>query len=189
MADDPTDPTTSEPSTGDENNTTAAADLGDAGKKALDAERKARRDAEKRARDLEARIKEFEDRDKSEVEKLQEELADRDARLADLPNQIRQQVVRFASMASAAGFVDPEDALLNLGDIDLADVDAVDAALKDLADRKPHLVRQAGPRPAEKVTTRPKAPSGTSLGGPDQDPKAAEKVRAAEALRALAGSR
>ena len=46
--------------------------LGDAGKKALDAERREKRAAEKRASDLEARLKEFEDRDKSEAQKLLE---------------------------------------------------------------------------------------------------------------------
>lgn len=44
----------------------ATADLGDAGKKALDAERREKRAAEKRAAELEARLKEFEDRDKTE---------------------------------------------------------------------------------------------------------------------------
>ena len=44
----------------------ATGDLGDAGKKALDAERRDKRAAEKRAADLEARLKEFEDRDKTE---------------------------------------------------------------------------------------------------------------------------
>ena len=44
----------------------AMGDLGDAGKKALDAERRDKRAAEKRAADLEARLKEFEDRDKTE---------------------------------------------------------------------------------------------------------------------------
>jgi cell division septum initiation protein DivIVA len=45
----------------------ATGDLGDAGKKALDAERREKRAAEKRAADLEARLKEFEDRDKTET--------------------------------------------------------------------------------------------------------------------------
>lgn len=44
----------------------ATGELGDAGKKALDAERRDKRAAEKRATDLEARLKEFEDRDKTE---------------------------------------------------------------------------------------------------------------------------
>lgn len=50
-------------------------DLGDSGKKALDAERKARRDAERRATDLESRLKTIEDKDKSETERLTEENA------------------------------------------------------------------------------------------------------------------
>ena len=50
----------------------ATGDLGDAGKKALDAERRDKRAAEKRAADLEARLKEFEDRDKTESTKALE---------------------------------------------------------------------------------------------------------------------
>ena len=46
--------------------------LGDAGKKALDAERKEKRAAERRAAELESRLKEFEDRDKTEAQKLAE---------------------------------------------------------------------------------------------------------------------
>jgi cell division septum initiation protein DivIVA len=46
--------------------TPATGELGDAGKKALEAERRDKRAAEKRAADLEARLKEFEDRDKTE---------------------------------------------------------------------------------------------------------------------------
>lgn len=52
--------------------TPATGDLGDAGKKALDAERRERRAAEKRAADLEARLKDLEDRDKSETAKAAE---------------------------------------------------------------------------------------------------------------------
>jgi cell division septum initiation protein DivIVA len=44
----------------------ATGELGDAGKKALEAERRDKRAAEKRASELEARLKEFEDRDKTE---------------------------------------------------------------------------------------------------------------------------
>jgi cell division septum initiation protein DivIVA len=52
--------------TGATDNQPATGELGDAGKKALDAERREKRAAEKRAADLEARLKEFEDRDKTE---------------------------------------------------------------------------------------------------------------------------
>lgn len=45
--------------------------LGDAGKRALDAERKARADAERRAKEAEAKLKEADDAKLSEVERLQ----------------------------------------------------------------------------------------------------------------------
>ena len=47
--------------------------LGEAGKKALEAERAARKEADKLLADARNKIKEFEDRDKSETQKLQEE--------------------------------------------------------------------------------------------------------------------
>lgn len=149
-----------------------ATDLGDAGKKALDTERAARKEAERK-------LKDFEDRDKSELQKLQDELAERDARLSDLPKQARTQAIRFASQATTAGFLDPEDALLNLADVDLSDGDAVKAALSELADRKPHLVRQDRKKPA----TRPKP----ATGEPSDDPTGGikGKERAAAALRQM----
>jgi len=178
MAD--TDTTTNEPATGDATENTTD-QLGDPGRKALDAERKARRDAEKSARELERRLKELEDRDKSDLQLLQETLAEKDAQLAELPKQIRSQVVRFASMASRAGFLDPEDALLNI-DVDLGDPEAVQAALTDLTERKPHLVRQpATPKPADKLPARPTPHGGQLLGTPAGDQDA--KERAAAALR------
>lgn len=51
-------------------------DLGDAGKRALEAERKARAAAERRAKDAETKLKEAEDADKSEVERLRGQVAD-----------------------------------------------------------------------------------------------------------------
>ena len=47
--------------------------LGEAGKKALDAERTARKAADKALADATAKIKEFEDRDKSETQRITEE--------------------------------------------------------------------------------------------------------------------
>lgn len=58
-------------------------DLGDGGKKAIDAERRARRDAEKRVREYEERLKAFEDRDKSDAEKMAERVAKAEARAAE----------------------------------------------------------------------------------------------------------
>lgn len=80
MADDPTQ----EPAKGEDKPDT---DLGEGGKKALEAERKARKAAEKQMKELQDRLKELEDADKSEGDKLRDQLKqaekDRDdARLA-----------------------------------------------------------------------------------------------------------
>lgn len=85
MADDPKDPSAKDdpkdpaPGTKDDPN-----DLGETGKKALDAERKARRQAEKEKKELEDRLKALEDKDKSESEKLADKLkhAENDAATA-----------------------------------------------------------------------------------------------------------
>jgi hypothetical protein len=75
MADEPED----QPATGDDQPT----DLGDAGKKALDAERKARRDAERRVKELEEQQKARDDQDKTEVERLTERLTTAEKAAAD----------------------------------------------------------------------------------------------------------
>lgn len=159
--------------------------LGDPGKKALDAERQARRDAEKQLKEVSARLSEYEDRNKTELEKLQEQVAERDRQLGELPSQVRKQAIRFASLATSAGFVDPEDALLNISDrVDIADEAAVTAALGDLAERKPHLVRE---QPAKKPPSRPKVPASTTATQP-ADGGLTGKERAAAALRQFRNS-
>jgi flagellar motility protein MotE (MotC chaperone) len=57
--------------------------LGDAGKKALDAERAARASAEKERNALAAKVKELEDRDKSDIDKATERLADAEKKAAE----------------------------------------------------------------------------------------------------------
>lgn len=127
-----------------------------------------------------AKFDEGEAASKSELQRLQDAVAERDAQLADLPRQARSQAIRFASKATQAGFLDPEDALTFLADgVDLADDAAVKVALDELAERKPHLVRQP---PAKKLPARPKArPSGDSEESADEG--ATGKERAAAALR------
>lgn len=168
MADDQTPDDSATDDTGDDK----PSNLGDAGKKALDAERAARRDAERQ-------LKELQDRDKSELQKLHDDLKERDTQIAALPGQVRQQAIRFASQATRAGFLDPEDALAFI-DVDLADDDAVKKALADLAERKPHLVRS---EVKKKLPTRPKPDNGT----PDEAATGGlkGKERAAAALRQL----
>lgn len=73
--DPPTDPPGATPPADPPADPAPTDDLGDAGKRALDAERKARREAEARAKtneDAAARLKELEDAQKSEQERLQE---------------------------------------------------------------------------------------------------------------------
>lgn len=130
--------------------------------------------------DLKAKAQQFDqmsEQNKTELQKLQDAVAERDAQLADLPKQARSQAIRFASQATSAGFLDPEDALLNLADVDLSDSDAVKTALDELAERKPHLVRQDKKKPA----TRPKPAKGDADDGPDKG--LSGKERAAAALR------
>jgi cell division septum initiation protein DivIVA len=69
--------------TGADDTMPATGDLGDAGKKALDAERRDKRAAEKRATDLEAKLKEFEDRDKTESTRVIERAEAAEKRATD----------------------------------------------------------------------------------------------------------
>jgi hypothetical protein len=128
-----------------------------------------------------ARLDEVDKASKTEVQKLQDEIKERDGKLAALPGELRKQVIRFASQASKAGFIDPEDALMGI-DADLADNDAVKTALADLAERKPHLVR------TEKAKTerRPKPLKGDAA---DDDLPPPGKERAAAALRQFSATR
>lgn len=135
--------------------------------------------ANKEAETARQKLKEIEDRDKSELTRAQEALAEKDQALAALPKQVRQQVLGFASAASQKGFLDPEDALAFMPDsIDMADKTAVNEALDDLAQRKPHLVRRQ-----KSLPERPKAAKGANAGDPDDGLKG--KERAAAAFRQL----
>jgi hypothetical protein len=132
--------------------------------------------------DLKAKAAKFDEADaasKTELQKLQDAVAERDSKLADLPRQVRAQAIRFASKATQAGFLDPEDALTFLAnDVDLADDDAVKAALDELAERKPHLVRKD---PVKKLPARPRPKKGADDDEPDNGLEG--KERAAAALR------
>jgi peptidoglycan hydrolase CwlO-like protein len=135
--------------------------------------------------DLKAKAAKFDEADaasKTELQKLQDAVAERDTKLADLPREVRKQAIRFASMAAQKGFLDPEDALVFI-DADLADEDAVKAALDDLAERKPHLVKA----PAKKLPARPKPKPGDDAEDPADG--AVGKERAAAALRQMRSTR
>jgi hypothetical protein len=132
--------------------------------------------------DLKAKAAKFDEAQaasKTELQQLQDAIAERDAKLADLPRQARAEAIRFSSKATAKGFLDPEDALTFLAaDVDLSDDAAVEAALDALAERKPHLLRIESPK--KKLPARPKPDAGDEGTQGDQP---AGKERAAAALR------
>lgn len=132
--------------------------------------------------DLKAKAEKFDEAEsatKSELQKLQDAIAERDAKLADLPKQARKQAIRFASKATTKGFLDPEDALVFI-DADLADEAAVETALDDLAQRKPHLVREP---PKKKPSERPRPKAGGAAEDDAGEDRTKGKERAAAALR------
>lgn len=105
---------------------TAPEELGDAGKKALEAERKARRAAEKAAAEAAAKIRQYEDAQKSEAERLA-------ARVAEL-----EQAAATATAEAARQRIVNETGL----PADLADliVGADEDAMRATAERiKAHL--------------------------------------------------
>ena len=137
--------------------------------------------------DLKAKAAKYDEADaasKTELQKLQDAVTERDAKIAQLPVEARKQAIRFASAAVARGFLDPEDALVFI-DADLADDAAVKAALDELAERKPHLVREPNPktppkRPKPKAGSEGEEAAGAGLDG---------KERAAAALRQFSQTR
>ena len=86
------------------------------------------------------------------------------------------------SAALAAGFADPDDAVALVGTADVENAEAAAAKVKELADKKPHLLRtgEAGP-----------APIGAPLGGsaPTVDPDDPKAGLGADILGYLKGGR
>ena len=161
------------------------ADLGDNGKKVLDQERARAKDAAASAKaaaaaeaaakaenaKLLARIQEFEDRDKSELEKAQATAERNAARAEAADRRVVATEIRLA--AAAAEFVDPSDAISVLG-TDLAsyvqdgvvDTAAIEAAVADLLEKKPHWKKL--PAPAAPVVEPPKRATPAPVADPAQ---------------------
>lgn len=146
---------------------TPPADLGDAGKKALDAMKtkwRAERDARKDAEDKLAAASKKPAGDDAPV--------DVDELRKQLQTEAKAEVLRDRALdkieAKAAGrFKDPEDALLRLGrnvddfiDNGQIDLEAIEDALVDLLEKRPDFgVTQGDPEPRKRFT-------GTGDGGP-----------------------
>lgn len=111
----------------------------------------------------EAQLSELE-RERKAREQAEKDLADAQTRATTLE---RSQWVKDAALVN--GFADPDDAvhLISIGELD--DQDSARAAVTELAERKPHLLRQQndGPRPMGGAPAAPRAESSTD------DPKAA----------------
>ncbi|MEV4246972.1 hypothetical protein AB0J63_26610 [Streptosporangium canum] len=160
-ADDPGNP---DPEPEPEPDPDTASDLGDKGKKALDAMKVERNQARRELAELRRqqteqakKLAEFEDRDKSESEKLaaRAEKAEARAKAADA-RTVKAEVKALAADA----FADPTDADL-LGDLskyvsdDGIDIESIQADLDALLDRKPHLRKQAAAIPKKQPKPDP----------------------------------
>lgn len=130
-------------------------DLRDAGKRALAAERDARKAAEDRAKAAEAKLQEHEDAKLGETERLGKKLADAESENLHLKAELNDAKVDRAIERAAlqAGFIDAEDAvmqvnrtLLTIDSDGIVKSETLETALKDLADRKPHLLGESNGR-------------------------------------------
>ncbi|MGW4728856.1 hypothetical protein ACWEQC_06695 [Streptomyces shenzhenensis] len=168
-ADPPVDPAPADPDPADPE---GAGNLGDAGKRALDAmkternaAKKAAADEKKRADAAERKVREYEDAQKSDLEKAQGE-AERATAQAEAATK---RAVTAEVRAAAADFADSDDAIAFLdlsayaddnGDID---TEQIRTDLAALLVRKPHLrkpaAQPADPQP-DPGTTRPKPDPG-----------------------------
>lgn len=162
--------------------------LGDAGKRALQAERDRAKAAEKRAKALEKRLDEAETAQLDENERAIKEAADK-AR-ADTLAEVNGRIAAAEARALAASKTrDPEAAVQLLGDLsdfvaDTGDVDAdaMSAALDDLLERKPYLKPEATATApaggADQGRRQPAdAPSLDDLEDPDKVLEAARALR------------
>lgn len=109
MSDTATEPTTTDTPVPEP--VAPAEELGDAGKRALEAERKARRAAEKASADALAKVKEYEDAQKSESERLAAKVSELEARAAKAEaDALRQRIVSEAGIpADLADLVSGSD--------------------------------------------------------------------------------
>lgn len=105
------------PAKGDDDGKGGDDKLGDAGKRALDAERAQRKAAEKRARDAEKRAQDLEDANKSEQEKAVD--AARNEGKAEATREANTKVARAEFRAAAKGRMTSEQLDALLEDLDL----------------------------------------------------------------------
>ncbi|MDT7847200.1 hypothetical protein [Streptomyces justiciae] len=181
-APDPADPTDPPDPDADPD---GASQLGDAGKRALDAMKGERNDArrtaaaeKRRADELARKVQEFEDAQKTDLEKAQT-AAQRATARADAATK---RAVTAEVRAAAADFADADDAIAFL---DLAtysndegeiDTEQIRTDLTALLERKPHLRRQAAEPPADpKRQLKPDPGQGARPPAPPADYRSASR--------------
>ena len=164
MADEPINPPVDPPSDPPADPPGDPAQLGDAGKRALDAERAARAAADRTAaaavaaqKELEAKLATFEDANKTETERAIETARKEaaDATRTEVTTAFEQQLLESQVLVRAAGkLADPTDATSLITLADLAKNEAgkvedktIDAAIADLVKNKPYLANGAKPGP------------------------------------------
>lgn len=143
--------------------------LGEAGKRALEAERSSRRAAERRLRDMEAELNRFRESTMSETEKAIDK-ARREA-LAEAQTSFNRRIVQAEVRAAAAGkLADPEDAIrfLDLDDFKVGndgevDTKAITSALDGLVKTKPYLAASATRPTGDADQGARGAPAGSSM--------------------------
>ncbi|WP_416394215.1 MULTISPECIES: hypothetical protein [unclassified Curtobacterium] len=135
---------------------TGAAELGDAGKKALDAMKAKWKTERDNARAATAELERFKAEAESRGKPADEQAIDAARReaVAEALGKANDRIVRTEIRAAAKGkLADPNDAFqfINVGDIDVddegnVDTDALDEAITDLLARKPYLAAETGRR-------------------------------------------
>lgn len=156
----------------DDSDPEGADQLGDPGKKALDAMKSERNAERKRARELQKQLDDLKAAQEAASKDPDEQALDQARREAreEALSKANQRIVRSEVKSAAAGkFRDPTDALAFI-DLEQFEVDEngdvdpeeVAEAIEDLLQRKPHLAAQGGstsfdsgrgkPRPKKKLT-------------------------------------
>ena len=162
-----------------------AEQLGDPGKRALEAMKKRIRDERQKARDQlatvrkqlsdqAAKLAEFEDADKSEKEKLATKAEKAEQRVGALRDRLVQAEVK---VLATGDFADPSDAQAFLGDLSRyvgddgeVDTEQIQADLSDLLEAKPHLRRPEPAAQEPRKPTKPKPKPDPGQGGRGEKP-------------------
>lgn len=150
--------------------------------------------ADRRAAAAEKKVQEQERAERTELENTQSDLEQTSSERDTLRTENQDLKVRLAVALSseAQKFHDVEDALLHLKVSDLSDEDgdvdskAVAAALKDLAERKPHLVKSEKSEDDEEEEEE-KPPSGSPMNGGKKRKDGLDKASLAKKYPALRG--